>query len=171
MKRLGDLKRPGDLQKLLTLRNARLQRAQGALARQHGECEAAREKVSAASARVLEHRDWQQERERELLGELLACRVTVNAIERVRASLTVLDEQQDTLERAARQADQTMRAALDRKQTLAVERDRRRREQDKIVSLATQALPAARRRSELHAEVEQEERLQGNASRPNSSRS
>jgi len=165
MKRPGNLQKR-DLQKLLALRTARLQRAQGALARQHGECEAAREKVSAATTRVLEHRDYQQERERELLGELLASRATVNAIERVRASLTVLDEQQDNLERTAQQADQTMRAALDLKQTLAADRDHRRREQDKIVSLAAQSLPAARRRSELYAEVEQEERLQGKSSRP-----
>jgi hypothetical protein len=143
-----------------------LQRAQGALARQHGECEAAREKVSAATARVLEHRDWQQDRERVLLGELIACQATVNAIERVRATLTAFDEQQDDLERAARQADQTMRAALDLKQTLAADRDRRRREQDKILSLAAHSLPAERRRRELYAEVEQEERLQGNSSRP-----
>ena len=164
------MKRPDlqkrDLQKLLALRHARLQRAQGALARQHGECESAREKVSAATARVLEHRDYQQEREGALLGELLASKATVNAIERVRASLAVLDEQQDNLERSAQQADQTMRAALDLKQTLAADRDRRQREQDKILSLAAQSLPAARRRNELFAEVEQEEHLQGNPNRP-----
>lgn len=168
MKRTSDLQKR-DLQKLLALRNARLQRALGALARQHGECEAAREKVSAAATRVVEHRDYQQERERVLLGELLVCNVTVNAIERVRATLTVLDEQQDNLERAARQADQTMRAALDLKQTLAAARDRRQREQDKIVSLAARSLPAESRRRELYAEIEQEERLQGNVSRSNSS--
>jgi len=166
MKRLGDLKRPGDLQKLLVLRRARLQRAQGALARQNCECEAAREKVFAATARVLEHRDWQQERERVLLGELLASKATVNAIERVRATFAVLDEQQADLERDARQADQTMRAALELKQVFTTDRDRRRREQDKMSSLAAQALPAARRRRELYAEVEQEERLQGNSNRP-----
>lgn len=160
------MKRPDHLQKLLVLRRARLQRAQGALVRQHGECEAAREKVSLATARVLQHRDWQQERERELLGELLARKVTISAIERVRATLAVLDEQQEDLERAARQADQTMRAALDLKQTLAADRDRRRREEDKILSLAAHSLPAVRRRTELYAEVEQEERLQGNANRP-----
>lgn len=157
------MKRPDTLQKLLLLRRARLQRAQGALARQHGECEAAREKVSLATAQVVEHRDWQQERERVLLGELVGCKATVNAIERVRATFAVLDEQQDNFERAARQADQTMQAALDLKQTLAVDRDRRRREQDKIVSLAAHSLPAVRRRTELLAEVEQEERLRGNS--------
>lgn len=160
------MKQPDNLQKLLALRQARLQRAQGALARQHGECEAAREQVSAATARVLEHRDWQQERERVLLGELLASKVTVKAIERVRATFAVLDEQKEDLERAARQADQTMRAALELKQTLAADRDRRQREQDKMSSLAAYALPAARRRTELYAEVEQEERLRGNSGRP-----
>lgn len=160
------MKRRDNLQKLLALRHARLRRAQGALARQHGECESARERVSAATARVLEHQDWQQERERVLLGELLASKVTVNAIERVRATFAVLDEQHDDLERAAQRANQTMRAALELKQTLAADRDRRQREQDKMSSLAAHAAPAARRRRELYVEVEQEERLQRNSGRP-----
>ena len=159
------MKQADNLQKLLALRHARLRRAQGALARQHGECEAARERLSAATARVLEHRNWQKERERVLLGELLEGKATVNAIERVRATFAVLDEQQDDLERAARQANQAMRAALELKQTLAIDRDRRQREQDKMSSLATLASPAARRRRELYAEVEQEERLQRNSDR------
>lgn len=160
------MKRHDNLQKLLALRHARLQRAQGALARQHGECESARERVSAATARVLEHRDRQQERERVLLGELLASKVTVNAIERVRATFAVLDEQRDDLERAARQANQAMRAAQELKQTLAADRDHRQREQDKMSSLAAHAAPAAHRRRELYAEIEQEERLQRNSGRP-----
>jgi len=160
------MRRLDNLQKLLALRHARLQRAQGALARQHSECEAAQAKVNAAATRVLEHRDWQQERERVLLGELFACKATVNAIERVRTAFAVLDEQQADLERTAREADRTMRTAFEVKQALAADRDRRRREQDKMSSLAAHALPAARRRTELYAEVEQEESLQRNSGHP-----
>jgi hypothetical protein len=156
--------RPNSLQKLLALRHARLQRAEGALARQHAQCEAARGAVEAATASVLAHRDWQQDHERALLDDLLERTVTSRHIERLRAAFAQFDEHAASLERAEREADQAMRAAFELKHYLAVERRHRRREGDKMTALVAHARSAARRREELHAEAEQEERVHRSAS-------
>jgi type III secretion protein O len=150
--------RAGSLQQLLTLRSARLQRAESALARQHAQCETARALVEAATARVVAHRDRQRQRERALLDELRTHPVTITHIERLRMTFALLDEQAADLERAEREADHAMRAAFELKDTLAVDRNRRRREQDKMAGIVAHAHQAARRREELYAEAEREER-------------
>jgi hypothetical protein len=147
-----------NLQKLLTLRQARLQRAESALARQHAQCEAARARTDAAAARLVTHRDRQREREQILLDELLGRAVTVNDIGRLRSAFAVLEEQAADLDRAEREADRAMRAAFELKHALAIDRNRRRREQDKMSSLVAQARRSARHRDELRAEAEQEDR-------------
>ena len=60
-----------DLDRLLALRESRLQRAEGALATQHARCETARSQAEAAAARILAHRDHQDEDERALLDGLV----------------------------------------------------------------------------------------------------
>jgi Type III secretion protein YscO len=155
------MRRTTSLQKLLALREARSQRAETALARQHSRCEAARADVDAATTRVVAHRTWQQERERELLKELLGRPATVNHIERVRAAFAAIDAQSESLEHAEQAAGQTMRTALELKQALLLDRNQRRREQDKMSSLVARGRSAALRRRELFTEVEQEERVRG----------
>ena len=155
---------PADsLKKLLVLRNARLQRTEASLARQNSECDALRAKVRAATARVVAHRDLQNEREQTLLNGLVGHTATKHELERIQVTLAVLDEQRLDLERAERDAARARRAALERKKALAADRDLRRRERDKLTNLALHAQPALRRREELLAEVEQEERVQGAA--------
>jgi type III secretion system (T3SS) protein YscO len=151
--------RPTDnLRKLLQLRSARLQRAEGALTRQNAECRAARAAREVAAARVVTHRDRQRERETTLLDGLLGRAVTLNDIERVRTAFAVLDEQGADLERAEGEARQSMRAAFEAKRSLTSERDRRRREQDKMSALVSQAARLRQRRDLLRAEAEQEDR-------------
>lgn len=147
-----------NLQKLLTLRQARLQRAESALVRQHAQCEAARARTDAAAAQVLTHRDRQRQREQTLLDELVGRAVTVNDIGRLRSAFAVLEEQAANLDRAEREADRAMRAAFELKHALAIDRDRRRREQDKMSSLVVRARQSARHRNELRTEAEQEDR-------------
>jgi hypothetical protein len=153
------MKRADGLHRLLMLREARSQRAEHALARQHAQCERAHAQVDAATARVVAHRNWQQRRERELLEGLLGHTTTINHIERVRAAFAAIDEQNETLERAEREAEQAMRGALELKQALAIDRDQRRRERDKMSNLVARGRAAALRRHELLTEVEQEERV------------
>lgn len=147
------------MQMLLALREARSQNAESALARQHAQCEDARARVDDATARVVAHKTWQQQRERELLGGLLGRVATINHIERVRDAFAVLDEQSQALEQTEREAGQTMRAALELKQTLAADRDQRRREQDKMSALVARLRLTADRRRELLEEIDQEERV------------
>ena len=149
--------RPDALQRLLTLRQARLHRAEDALTRQNAQCAAAQAAVEAQTARVVTHRDMQRQRERTLLDELRRQPVTISHIERVRATFAQLDEQAADLERAERDADRAMRAAFERKHALAIDRNRRRREEDKMTGIVAHARRAARRREELHAEAEREE--------------
>lgn len=149
--------RQNDLQKLLALRKMRSQRAERALAQQHAQCELEGAKVAAATARVVAHRDWQQERERALLDGLVGRAVSINDIERVRIAFTMLEEQGETLEQRERQAEKELRAALERKHALAIDRNRRRREQEKMSGLASHLGNAVRRRAELYAEIDQED--------------
>jgi hypothetical protein len=151
--------RTNGLQKLLALREARLQRAHDALSRQHIRCETARADVEAATAQIVAHRDWQQEHERTLLAELADRPATLNQIERLRAAFAVIDEQTETLERAERDASQAMRNAFELKAALIVEHNRRRHEQTKMASLVARSRSATLRRRELFTEVEQEERV------------
>lgn len=153
--------RAKNLQKLLTLREARSRRAESALARQHSQCVAARARVDAATARVVAHKTWQQERERELLDELLGQVATINRIERVRAAFAVIEEQGDLLERSEQEAGQAMRTALELKRALIADRNHRRNEHDKMSNLVHRERLAALRRHELFSEVEQEERIHG----------
>jgi len=150
-------RRPDSLQRLLALRQARLQRAEDALTRQHGRCAAAQAALAAQTARILVHRDMQRQREHSLLDELRARPVTISHIERIRATFAQLDQQAADLERAEQDVDQAMRAAFEFKQARVVDRNRRRREEDKMTGIVAHAHRAARRREELHAEAEQDE--------------
>jgi len=76
-----------------------------------------------------------------LLGELLASKATVNASSGSARHLPI-DEQQADLERDARRLSDHARS-LELKQVFTTDRDRRRREQDKMSSLAAQRCPAA----------------------------
>lgn len=149
--------RRNSLQQLLTLRQARAQRAQDALTRQNMRCAAAQAAVAAETARVLAHRDAQRAREHSLLEALRGRPVTISHIERVRATFAQLDEQAAELERAERDADRAMRAAFEHKQELVIERDCRRREESKMAGIVAHARRVVRRREELHAEAELEE--------------
>lgn len=162
--------RPNSLQKLLTLRQARSQRAEDALTRQHAQCAAAQAALAAETARIVAHRDMQRQRERMLLDELRAHPVTIRHIERVRATFAQLDEQAADLERAERDADRAMRAAFELKHALAADRNRRRREEDKMTGIVAHARRTSLRREELHAEAEREEiaRARPIAERPGS---
>jgi hypothetical protein len=157
------MKQADSLKKLLVLRNARLQRVEASLARQNDEYDALRAKARSATGRVVAHRDLQHAREQALLNGLVGRVATKHDLERIQLTLAALDEQRLDLERAEREATRARRAALERKKALAVDRDRRRRERDKLTSLTLHAQPALRRRQELLAEVEQEERVQGTA--------
>jgi len=161
------MKKEKDLHRLLALRESRLQRAEGALATQHARCETARSQVEAAAARILAHRDRQDEDERALLDGLLGRTVTLGDIERVRTAFAVLEEQAADLERAHQEADRAKRAALELKQAMALDRHRRQREHEKISRLTLQAGRTDRRKAELYAEVEQEDgaRYLGNSER------
>jgi hypothetical protein len=153
------MRRATNLDKLLTLRRARLRRAERDLAQQQAQCEAARHRSDAASAKVVAFREWQQMRERALLDGLLGRIATLNDIERLRATFMDLDERRHHLERDELEARNAMREAFECKRTLASERDRYRRQSDKIADLVAHIARAARRRSELHAETEQEDCL------------
>jgi hypothetical protein len=151
--------RARNLKTLLALREARSQRAESALARQNAQCAAARAHADAATTRVIEHKSWQETRERELIGGLLGRIATVNQIERVRDAFAALDAQSEMLERREREAGQAVRAALEVKQALAADRSQRRREEDKMSALVARDRLSASRRRELLEEAHQEERV------------
>lgn len=146
-----------DLHRLLALRESRLQRAEGTLATQHARCETARSQAEAAAARILAHRDRQDEDERALLDGLVGRTVTLGDIERVRTAFAILEEQAADLERAHQEAERAKRAALEIRHVMALDRHRRRREHDRMLQLMHRVGRADRRKAELYAEVEQED--------------
>jgi len=146
-----------DLDRLLALRESRLQRAEGALATQHARCETARSQAEAAAARILAHRDHQDEDERALLDGLVGRTVTLGDIERVRTAFALLEEQAADLERARQEAERAKRAAFELKQVMALDRHRRRREHERMSQLVLRMARATRHKAELYDEVEQED--------------